>query len=372
MMKIIEIAVEILSPVVVSPPTYVSGSALRGALAAKYIREKQMSNPAQERVFQDLFIKEKVYFSDLIPGGEVLPLTALACKRQPGFEQEGKHGIYDTLLANIASKKLLSCPDCSQDLKRIEGFHDFSRLHKLETSISTHVGIERATSTAAQEILYSDAEIEEGQMIFGRICSAEDCIPALIDILEGHFYIGRSKTRGKGKARVASVNEITMDIVVLCSEWELWNQKAKELLGDSWRWDFLFALTLKSDTIIVDELLRPSNDPSNDVIWLPKVDGGVCTFGNGTIESVFHFSQLDRISGWNSAHGLPKNDDFGIRRGSVFVYGFLGNEKDRHQLQERLVELAVEGIGLRKTEGFGQITVNDFFHSKQVEVVFDD
>lgn len=362
-MKMIDISVEIISPVIVYPPTHISGSALRGALAAKYIQNHHIADPSQDYDFQNLFLNEQVIYSDLVPGGLVLPLTAMSCKRRPGFKEEGRHGVYDALFANITSTVPINCPECGQDLKRLEGYHDFNRVQKLETSVSTHVGIDRITSTAAPEILYSDAEIDEGQMLHGKIYAPEAYIPRLIELLEGDFYVGRSKTRGKGKVRVVSATVADWDLDTMRLSWEMWNHKAKIMLGKMWRWDFLFSVTLHSDVIIVDEFLRASNDLSDDVRWLPKAAMRECKFGDGTIEFVGRFCQLDRISGWNSAHKLPKNDDFCIRRGSVFIYGFTGNEADKLQLQDKLIEMSFNGIGLRRSEGFGRIVINDSFHS---------
>jgi len=65
------------------------------------------------------------------------------------------------------------------------------------------------------------------------------------------------------------------------------------------------------------------------------------------------------ISGWNSLLKLPKDDDIAILKGSVFVYSV--DNLDESTI-ETLYRLEREGIGKRRSEGFGRLTVCDQFH----------
>lgn len=361
-MKILELAAEILSPVVVEPAISISGSALRGALAANYIAARGLKTPAADPLFQDLFLNDNVLYGNLYPGRKVLPATAYSCKRHPGFFGDGGHGIQDFLFDSIAGKMRVSCPQCGQDLKKIEGFHDGKRLCSLKTSLVTHVGIDRSTSTSAVEILYSDVEIDEGQALYGQIIADDSLVQPLLDLFQRPLRIGRSKTRGKGQVEVTVTTVTENEPEKLQSKWERWSERATAALGSSWKWDFLFSIGLASDSVVVDQFLWPAGDLSDEITWLPSATIRKCAFGSGTLELVYHISQMNRIQGWNSVHRLPKDTDYSIQRGSVFVYGFRGSHGDRQELYKRLYRLSIEGIGLRRNEGFGRLEINDFFH----------
>jgi hypothetical protein len=63
------------------------------------------------------------------------------------------------------------------------------------------------------------------------------------------------------------------------------------------------------------------------------------------------------LAGWNSAHRLPKADQIAVAAGSSFL---LARPADggKEELQA-LARAAREGVGLRRTEGFGVISVRE-------------
>ena len=61
---------------------YLPGSTIRGAFAEIFINKKNINDPD----FQNIFVNNKIRFSDFLPGysrepSHSLPLTAQACKR---------------------------------------------------------------------------------------------------------------------------------------------------------------------------------------------------------------------------------------------------------------------------------------------------
>ncbi|MBI3950569.1 MAG: CRISPR-associated RAMP protein Csx10 [Acidobacteria bacterium] len=62
------------------------------------------------------------------------------------------------------------------------------------------------------------------------------------------------------------------------------------------------------------------------------------------------------IGGFNRKWGVPLPQALAVRMGSVFVYE--KPEMDEQQLKAKLEKLEAEGIGERRTEGFGRIAVN--------------
>ena len=63
-----------------------------------------------------------------------------------------------------------------------------------------------------------------------------------------------------------------------------------------------------------------------------------------------------------AAHGLPRQDEWAVARGAVYVYCFTGTATERKALIEQLATLSEEGVGLRRNEGFGLVIVSDNFH----------
>ena len=70
----------------------------------------------------------------------------------------------------------------------------------------------------------------------------------------------------------------------------------------------------------------------------------------------------EQLRGWNAAHGLPRQDEWSVARGSVYVYCFQGTTEARAGLIQHLSTLSEDGVGLRRNEGFGTVVVSDDFH----------
>ena len=137
--------------------------------------------------------------------------------------------------------------------------------------------------------------------------------------------------------------------------------------------DLLFAIDLPTGAILVDRFLRCTNDLSAMVSWLPPLPNpdrlfpvrqrpATAPFSGGTLRCVAAMTSRHLLRGWNAAHGLPRQDEWMVARGSVYLYWLHGSTDDREALYERLQQLTIEGVGLRRNEGYGRIIVNDPIH----------
>ncbi len=63
---------------------------------------------------------------------------------------------------------------------------------------------------------------------------------------------------------------------------------------------------------------------------------------------------------WNNLWRLPKADDLALSMGSVFVLGT--NRAANDNLYQTLFRLQLNGLGERRTEGFGQLLIANPFH----------
>jgi CRISPR-associated Csx10 family RAMP protein len=114
-----------------------------------------------------------------------------------------------------------------------------------------------------------------------------------------------------------------------------------------------FSITLKSDTILRDLFFRPLAGIDGEE--LAKILGI-----KGSIQLEHSSLNTSLVQGWNYLQGLPREDCLAINKGSVFLYKT--RDVDREELLEKLAVLERTGVGLRREEGFGKLSVCDSFH----------
>jgi hypothetical protein len=371
---------------------YINGTLLRGAFAQIYLQQHGQADATFRRLFLD---EEACRFGPLDPATRVFPLTANACKRHPGFGQDG-HGVVD-LLAVLLRARLSGqpppqgrCEKCRQELKAHTGFWDQENGRPAEPrrrwrrSMAAHVGIDRHTHTAAESIFFTLPALEPepaldgataAPALHGWLDAEDDAIKTLRELLvqDDHVLrIGHARTRGYGRVRVSIGEELR----AVAANWSNWNEtmlaRAAPNMLDSGSC-FLFGLSLPTGAVLLDELLRFTLDPAGMVPWLPPVpppdpaartkDGPVRAFEGGQLWCVTAVAHHERLRGWNAAHGLPRQDEWQVSRGSTYAYLYDGDTAGRRALLERLGDLQVQGVGARRNEGFGRVVISDDFHA---------
>jgi CRISPR-associated protein Csx10 len=378
----------------------IGGTLLRGAFAQAYLQCYGRPTTADLR-FARLFLDENACrFGPLDPADRVFPLTANSCKRVPGFVGDGKHGMVD-LLAAIIRPRLSQrawpherCPaeQCGQELKAHGGFWYLKEDgtpaepgRRWRRSMAAHVGIDRLTHTAAESIFFtlpalepepsSDTE-QEAPVLRGWLEAEEVVRNDLQSLLatEGQVLrIGHARTRGYGRVEVAIGDEIPEAPGDYCGWSRAMLDRAAPKLLDRDR-SFLFALSLPTGAVLVDDLLRYTLDPSGMISWLPQLplpkavtdifDLPSKEFESGKLWCVTAVAHHERLRGWNAAHGLPRQDEWAVSRGSVYAYLYQGDASGQNALVGKLHELEAQGIGARRNEGFGRVVVSDDFHTR--------
>ncbi len=360
---------------------YLPGSTLRGALAAKFFL---VQGGPEDDAFRSLFLDDPVCFPNLLPADEhgkilsqVLPMTSISCKREPGFKEKGKHGVKDTLAVNAASRitqtspneKFWECPECEEDMKPFPGFwsgvSDAPCKFQLTPLYHRHTGIDRATGTIAPGMFFVNQvmadfykdEYDEyhPQYLSGGIFMNEEQLEMLTPLIEDSLFVGADRTRGLGEIQVSLEEFLSPDIKL-----EEWNEmfKAKlESIENSMPQDALsglyFSIKLESHAILTDKFLRPSSD--------------IEEFSSPDFKPILKMTKAQTIPGWQSAWNLPKPNDLVVTMGSVFLFQYKGENAEK--LKSLLNELVVKGIGLRREEGFGRISVCDSLHIIDKEVI---
>lgn len=374
-----ELTAELLAPLLIqenrqssvsSGLTYLPGSSLRGALASTYLRR---GGAPEDSAFKMLFLDNPVAFPDLLPTTEFIhswpiPTTAYSCKRVSGFKSEGKHGVGDALASvvvkTIASPVIINnlCGTCSQDVKPYHGFWNGDvtqpRSYHPVMIYQRHTGIDRHTGTVASSIFFitqgmadsqkATDEQHHPQYLTGGVYLTEDQFKEVKELTEDSLFVGADRTRGMGELKI-SLKPGTAPNFDIKSWSQGFVQKMLQLnpaIGQPGRY---FSIGLISHTILVDEFLRPSFELTLDFQ------------GIHSVAKVIHETY---IRGWQSSWRLPKVEDVALERGSVFVFRYDGSDFDG--LAAYLGKLVIEGIGLRREEGFGQIRVCDPLHYQEV------
>jgi CRISPR-associated protein Csx10 len=354
---------------------YLPGSALRGALAAIFFR---LGGGPEDKDFRYLFLEHPPCFPNLFPAddpdtiSQTLPQTAMSCKRVPGFRGDGGHGVQDHLASmtftrlsqQTVSKDFSVCQGCGNDLKPFSGVWngDIGSPRKCDSTMiyQRHTGIDRATGTVAPTIFFTTQAIADfhgdpatgtvqPQYLSGGLFLDDEHVSILRPLFERQpLFVGAERTRGFGELDL-SIKEAPSPVFNLVLWDKAFKEKFKNITGKELAPGIYFSLKFESHTIIVDPFLRPVSE---------------ITFSFPGIELLLKVSKAQTIRGWQSSWGLPKPDDIGVSAGSVFLLRYRGG--DQGGLVTFLNGLVTQGIGLRREEGFGRVSVCDSLHIVEV------
>ena len=384
---------------------YIPGTALLGAFAAAHHKTR---NDKDE--FARFFLSDAICFGNLYPANfqvdefsdtdlrddeqpiKSLPNTARSCKRFSGFrfkaENKGdkeRHGVMDSLIAwglfALSGQKKVEILDshknctysdhhgqCGELLDAFSGFYrrgeNIAEIGKSEakTRLLTRTGISRETGTVQEGILYNREVLNEGQRFWGTMSFANESLYCnFYDFAEdvgdkGILRVGNNLTRGLGKLGVPQLDKFDIDdMASFRQQSDAFNQKfcieAKKY-GVDLSHKLYFPITLQSDAILLDHQLRYQMALDGDYfrgIWDLE-----------DVALVYQNAGQRRVIGWNALFGLPKAAEWAISMGSVFLFGY--NGMSDNCFYQKLHEIEHQGIGKRRSEGFGQVTVADAFH----------
>ena len=375
-----------------------SGTVVRGALASSYLQRHGRADETFKRLFLD---EVACRFGPLDPGPRVFPLTAASCKHdglghalvdQLWFRAAQHHAI--GRVSGAAINPWLECSQCAADLKPQDGFWraDGGTLYEMRVEpdhVAAHVGIDRSTATAADEMFFTlEAIAPSGKEtdLYGWIQANDAALGALERLLheeDGRVSMGHARTRGYGDVVLRLEHaRASEDATSMMQRWNKWSCALSDFLAsapDSVREcqpdRLYFALSFPTGAVIVDRFLRYSVDPAVMIDWLPPMSAAGNAFplegrpvrqldSCGAVRWIAAVTRHERLRGWNAAHGLPRQDDWAVARGAVYLYCFEGAQSEREPLIERLESLTGDGIGLRRNEGFGVVDVCDEFHHR--------
>ncbi len=369
-------------------------------------------------LYPALFADEGIQGQNTTPVSP-LPKTAQSCKRHEGFRfpDDGKndgHGVRDTLidwalceLAGSSESGLTpeqrrsiqltilgenkDCRVCKQPMDHYDSYYRRSKVApypmsaaKTESRLQTHTGIHRESGTVQESILYNRQVFAEGMQFWGEILVPDDgqLLTPLTTFLDeigfqGLLRLGTGRTRGMGKVTLAvekpdeeeadeeGTNEkqrfaafekrlrgLNNEVHERARKFEL------KLLDD----EYFFALTLHSPLILTDDLLRYQGTlDANILANILQEQFGVSM---PDLKVVYSAAGIQKVAGWQELWGTPRISEYAIESGSVFLFSI--PEQPDAKLLNALFAFEEQGLGKRRSEGFGRVSVSDQFH-QQVE-----
>ena len=364
---------------------HIRGGLLRAAVANAWFLDTDSNETDDD--FNTLFFGEETgIFRNCYPGTHVLPVTAVGCKDFPDFikkdnDNTDTHGIFDTLIAQLASEKTdwiyhPSCPYCEKG--RVEsqgGFYtksnDKYEKKKVNTRLLTRVAINRKRRVSADELLYSLNAIDplsvngKNIMLYGSARVPSSLVSKVADTLQNDIQrLGGGLSRGLGQVRIKVENRDNTDTLAqrICNfnerleaVWDIYCSLPNVEIGpiDG----TYFSIALQSDAILTENWQRSMTLTAE---MLQEMAG--CQVD---VELIRSFASYDYVSGWNAKWKLPKEIDLVTRVGSVFVF----RTSDIEKWIPVLKTLEKNGVGNRREEGFGQVLICDPFHLQTQEQV---
>ncbi len=392
----------------------IPGTTLLGSLASAH-RILRLEDKGE---FEAFFLGEQVHFPQLYPAlfsvnefldanVAVLPIpkTAQTCKRYSGFLRvEGekgndeRHGVRDMLLDwgafSLLKSKQAAIPTlltpfkdhelctyakdrysnapCHQVMDHIDGYYRRGEFKpqelmkaKVDTRLQTRTGINREWGVVEERILYNRQVFEDGMIFWGEVTLPDELADRFKRFVEEAteedvIRVGTGRTRGLGRVKLEMWDATEPTFADFTKKLDAFNIAMKQVAREAevQQLDpFYFAITLQSPLILRDAFLRYSK--TIDAKALPTLLEFPAP-KEYTFRDVYQSVAMQRITGWNELWGTPRPNEYAMEKGSTFL--FACEQQADENLMQALHAMEVRGIGERRSEGFGRISISDHFH----------
>lgn len=367
---------------------YIRGGLIRGALAKELLADLENNKPDAE--FRKIFTEDDAcIFRNCTPASKLLPATAIGCKDFPGFQtpnDDKKHGIFDSLIERVVSEEAdvmyqPNCPKCGGRIEAQSGFYEVKNgSHKekrINTRLLTRVAINRHRKVAEDKLLYhltaidpiimktKKRESEEIKKAKKVVLHGSVRVPSVLvnkvalTLKQNVKRLGGGSSRGLGQVNIAvekqkSPKPVKKRIQEFNEKFEtLWQAYASLPNNDIGQYEGdYFTINLQSETILTAD----DGWQRSMVITARMLQNMAACETDVTF--VRSFASYGYAGGWNAAWGLPKETELVTNIGSVFVFQTPNIETWIPALQQ----IENTGIGNRRGEGYGEITICDPFH----------
>lgn len=308
---------------------FIPGSAIRGALAARYLQAFKLTDAAADDLFRHLFLDGSICFLNAYPwreGARSLPrpLSWMA-EKDKADEKEGT--AYDWA---IDPESKLERP------KAVDGqfcvlVDDTAYMASPERQVNVHISLQDVDKRGDENTVYRYDALAAGEVLAGAIVSTNDDLLERMKVLldTDEIALGTAHRAGYGRVRIE-------DMKLSPNGWNEYTPGDGSGTGE-------IVVTLLSDAIVRGNDGQVNGDISAalaSILRLPGLKPKRC------------YQSLHLVGGYNRKWNLPLPQTWSIQAGSAFVFAAGSFASDELR---RLAEL---GIGERRAEGFGRLAVN--------------
>jgi CRISPR-associated protein Csx10 len=303
---------------------FIPGSVLRGVLINYYLSKHKVDDAARDPTCRRLFFDGNVRYLNAYPANHLghrgIP-KPLSWRVNKDDQQNLNAKIFDFAINFSEDLKNPVLP--SGDFCWIDE-HDV-RINSPGFYISVHNASEdRNAKREENSTVYRYDAIATGEVFSSAILaeSMDDLQTMKLLIDREEFSFGGSRSAGYGRVRI--------DDVQIISDWHEYYIDDAETNGE------IVILTLLSDAIIREKNGQITTDLDS-------------VFGCNRIRA---FQKTRAVGGFNRKWGLPLVQSHVVQAGSVLLYR--ASDVDNKLLKQ----IEQDGIGERRTEGFGRVAIN--------------
>ncbi|MDZ8227615.1 RAMP superfamily CRISPR-associated protein [Nostoc sp. ChiVER01] len=333
--------------------SYIPGSMIRGAVIGRYMKQHSLSelNLAKDEVKRLFFDGNSTCYLNAYlqskEGKRTLPIPRSWFKeKNTELTDESPLRVYDFSLDKgdeLETPKPFGEGFWTKERGMITHYKENRRIN-----IHNHRDRKKGRSRQGEGEIFRYEAIDSEQTFQAVIlCSSETDAQVIRNLLakSPDIWLGGSQSAGYGHTQIHISN------IIDAADWNEVNIPVDD--DDRTDRKFLTA-TLLSDLILRDDwgqyaIIPPSTKheiPAPLTRELKKILGG-------EIQPIRCFSSSTIVGGFNRKWGLPLPTVTALAAGSVFVFK-LENSLTSEQIQV----IETKGIGERKTEGFGRVTIN--------------
>lgn len=379
----------------------IPGFVLRGALASLLASRHDLNDRVVHEIFTRLFFRDAVQFSPLLPAfeeqtsqGRLNYLYPAIPAPQDLFVSElhpGKGKLIDRYTVrdgHAAARGDFKDVQSGHDLKLEPlsgwlGVRENAEVVKVDRSGEMHVTMNPETGRAQDQELFSYVSIAAGQYFMGEMIFKDRSdwlmLQKLIDLPEvapfeadseeatglpsATFEVRVGKATRRGYGLLTCVLSEAGD-----SDYSLWAGLPLKNRVTSVQQPL--TLTLLSDALVLDPWGRSYQ--SFDAPWLSKTLGVKVRVasqqGGSGIDHSLQFARGKVVDTFNNHIGLPRHRDIAITAGSAVTL-LVDEDIQLDDLCSRLRRVEMQGIGLRRNEGFGRAVFNHPIYANGCQAV---
>jgi CRISPR/Cas system CSM-associated protein Csm3 (group 7 of RAMP superfamily) len=220
------------------------------------------------------------------------------------------------------------------------------------------IKISPAREATSHGDLYTLSAVVQGTVFQTTAMLPQEGMEAIAEKVNGTYecmaVIGKKTSSGYGKVR------INFKEMVKNKRFEELNERIRDYaLNKNNNGRFYVSLVSKSPLLLRDHYGRYTDRISWENQILPMIsDLTIQGEINRKLKPILFWGKSEQRHGWNSAWNMPKQADWVIQAGAVFVTEFEGlSEEERTALIHALIHMEQYGLGERTGEGFGEIEV---------------